>query len=320
MLGPILFLIYINDLPDVVHNIVKLFADDTKLYSVVNTSNQQEQLQDDINNLSEWSDKWLLKFNISKCKHLHLGPENNYTYTMNNETVTTCNTEKDLGVYIDNKLKFQEHISRQIKKANSKVGIIKRTFTFMDKEMFLVLYKSLVRPHLEYGSNIWSVIYKKELIALENVQRRATKLVHIISHLSYSERLKHLGLPSLQYRRLRADMVETYRILQGIDTINEVNEIFPRSLTTTRGHVFKIQKKYCRTNVRKYSFSQRIVDCWNKLPENVVTATSVNSFKNLLNSHWKNMEIKFNPDCYRPEAANRNRIQYQNGSERLGLI
>jgi hypothetical protein len=104
----------------------------------------------------------------------------------------------------------------------------------MDKKMFLTLFKSIVRPHLEYGSNVWSLIYKKEAIQIENVQRRATKLVQNIQHLSYTERLKYIGLPSHQYRRLRADMVETFKILNNIDKV-QYEHIFPISRTATVG-------------------------------------------------------------------------------------
>jgi hypothetical protein len=111
--------------------------------------------------------------------------------------------EKDLGIIIlDEKFKFQIHFNNQTNKANQRLGMIKRSFTYMDKNMFTTLYKSIVRPHLEYGSNIWSVMHKKEAIQTENVQRRATKLVNNIQHLSYSDRSRYLGLPSLQYRRL----------------------------------------------------------------------------------------------------------------------
>ena len=125
--------------------------------------------------------------------------------------------------------------------------MIKRSFTYMDKNMFTTLYKSIVRPHLEYGSNIWSVMHKKEAIHIENVQRRATKLVKNIQHLSYSDRSRYLGLPSLQYRRLRSDMIETLRIINNIDKVNS-NKIFPQNENTTRGHKHKIYKKKCRTN------------------------------------------------------------------------
>ena len=115
--------------------------------------------------------------------------------------------------------------------------------------------------------------------------------------------LKHLGIPTLQYRRIRADIVETFKIIKGIDKI-ENDTIFPiNRAANTRGHKYKIYKKHCRTNRRKYSFSQRVVDYWNALPDHVTDAPSTNSFKSRLNEHWKNMEIKFVPDFYGPEAG-----------------
>ena len=168
----------------------------------------------------------------------------------------------------------------------------------MDKNMFTTLYKSIVRPHLEYGSNIWSVMYIKEAIQIENVQRRATKLVKNIQHLSYCDRSRYLRLPSLQYRRLRSDMVETFRIINNIDKVNR-NKIFPKNENTTRGHKHKIYKKHCRANIRKYGFSQRVVDTWNSLLAKVIESNTVNGFKNQLNSHWKDLEIKFRPDIYK---------------------
>ena len=125
--------------------------------------------------------------------------------------------QKDLGVIIDNKLEFVLHIQAMVKKANRNLGIIKRTFSYLDKTVFLNLYKTIVRPHLEYASTVWSVLYKKDCISIENVQRRSTRMVHSIRHLNYSDRLRDLGLPSLQYRRARADLIEVYKILNGID-------------------------------------------------------------------------------------------------------
>jgi hypothetical protein len=117
--------------------------------------------------------------------------------------ITQSTEEKDLGITIlDEKFKFQIQFNNQTNKANQRLGMIKRSFTYMDKKMFTTLYKSIVRPHLEYGSNIWSFMHKKEAIQIENVQRRATKLVKNIQHLSYSDRSRYIGLPSLQYRRL----------------------------------------------------------------------------------------------------------------------
>ena len=96
---------------------------------------------------------------------------------MGENEINQVTEEKDLGILIDDKLKFQQHINQQTKKANQRLGMIKRSFSYMDTEMFLTLFKSIVRPYLEYGSNVWFVIYKKEAIQIENLQRRATKLV-----------------------------------------------------------------------------------------------------------------------------------------------
>ena len=146
-----------------------------------------------------------------------------------------------------------------MKKANRKLGFIYRTFTCLDKDMFLNLYKSLVRPHLEYGSTVWSVLYKKDAISIENVQRRATRILSNIRHLSYSERLRFLGLPTLQYRRMRADVIQVFKIIHGIDKIDE--DIFEVPLTQrTRGNSKCIFKKHSRLNTRKCFFSQRVVN------------------------------------------------------------
>ena len=110
--------------------------------------------------------------------------------------------EKDVGVTFTVSLKFDEHIQNVTTKANQIVGMIKRSFTHMDNDIFLKLYKSVVRPHLEYANVIWHPIFAKQLKKLENVQRRATKLVPNLKSLSYTERLMSLNLPTIQYRQL----------------------------------------------------------------------------------------------------------------------
>ena len=129
--------------------------------------------------------------------------------------------EKDLGVIMDTSWKFTEHINNKVNKANRNVGLIFRTFTYMDTGMFLNLYKSIVRPHLEYATTVWSPIYKKDKITIENVQRRSTRLVKSMQHLSDPDRLRSLGLPSLEYRRERADMIQMYKILHDIDKVDK---------------------------------------------------------------------------------------------------
>ena len=132
---------------------------------------------------------------------MHLGYHDmDQTYTMKKGQdfipIEKVDSEKDLRVIIDKDLKLSEHINSKIKTANRNLGLSLRTFTCLDKEMFLDLFKSVVRPHLEYASTVWSLVYKKDKIAKENVQKRATKLVKSVYRLPYSERLRALGLPT----------------------------------------------------------------------------------------------------------------------------
>ena len=143
-----------------------------------------------------------------------------------------------------------------------------------------------MRPHLEYASTIWTPIFKKDKIQIENVQRRATRLVKSIRNLSYEERLKALGLPSLEYRRERADMIQVYKIMHGIDKVDKDKVFTMHTYAATRGHSLKLFKRRSRLLVRANSFSHRVVDNWNSLTEDIVNAPSLNAFKSRLNRFW----------------------------------
>ena len=160
------------------------------------------------------------------------------------------------------------------------------------------LYKTLIRPHLEYASVVWSPSTIRDQRRIEGVQRRATKLVSSVSELSHHERLRKLGIPSLQYRRMRADMLQVYKILHGIERINPDVFFELADGTRTRGHKYKIIKQRCSTSFMLHSFSHRVVDIWNALPEHVVDSPNVNIFKTRLNTVWKNHPNKFAPSFY----------------------
>ena len=262
----------------------------------------------------------LTMYNTDKCHHVHIGENTEASkYEMgsgdNRNTIKRFESEKDLGVFIDEKLNFRDHITKKVNIANRNLGIIFRSFTYMDKEMFLNLYKSMVRPHIEYATQVWSPQYKKDKITLENVQRRATRLVKSIKHLSYSERLKTLGLPTLEYRRERADMIQVYKILHDIDKADREKLFQMAAYTSTRGHPLKLFKKRCRLNLRKNYFSQRVIDQWNRLPTNLVTAPSLNAFKSRLNKFWKDHPFKFRAACYLTEDEARQGKQPRKASE-----
>ena len=288
VLGPILFVVFINDMPNVVDSLCQLFADDAKLFRNVNLRENENtsKLQVDINNMTEWSTKWQLLFNTGKCKVLHIGNNNpNHRYKMNGQKLEQIEEEKDLGVIVDNKLKFHKQTSAAVKKANSRLGLIKKSFAVLDHNTLPLLYNPLVRSHLEYGNVIWGPFYKGDIEAVERVQRRATKLVQPIRELSYEDRLRYLGLPSLQHRRRRGDMIYTYKIFTGVVDINK-DDFFETSTSSTRGHRYKIMKKRAIKASRVNTFSNRVIDDWNSLPKQVVTAETVNKFKERLDAHW----------------------------------
>jgi ribonuclease P/MRP protein subunit RPP40 len=151
--GPILFVIFINDLPSKINSYVKIFADDTNIFRALRSIRDISMSQEDISKLLLWSTAWQLPFNVAKCKLLHFGKNNpEYSYSMNNSLIKQDVGEKDLGVSFCSDSTFNTHISQIIAKANSRVGIIKHTFTSLNKQNFMILYKSLVRPILEYCS------------------------------------------------------------------------------------------------------------------------------------------------------------------------
>ena len=291
VLGPVLFVIFINDLPEATYSVAQMFADDTKLFNLIQNVSDHQRLQHDIDKLVNWANTWKMSFNSSKCKVLHIGRNNpNKVYTMENEsgrsTLDTTALEKDLGVHVDPQLNFSQHVEKQANTANKILGMIRRNFEYIDTQVMKRLYTSLVRPHLEFSNVAWSPIFIKDQKLLEGVQRRATKLVPELKHLTYEERLQKMDLPSLYYRRNRGDMIEAYKYLHNYYSINN-NLLILHPNSTTRGHPLKLKKHYCRTNKRKQFFANRIIENWNNLPVNIVTAPSLNSFKSRLDKHWK---------------------------------
>ena len=185
-----------------------MFADDTKMFRKIQSQSDFLQFQQDISNLLAWSVKWQLKINVSKCFVFHLGPDHFYgDYYLDGVQISPNSIVRDLGVTMDYYLKFHEHTNLTITKANRVLGLIRKTFYCREPDMITKLFKSLIRPILEYGNLIWGPHYVADQQAIEGAQRRATKLISSISHCPYPERLRILNLPSLNYRRLRGDMI-----------------------------------------------------------------------------------------------------------------
>ena len=296
VLGPLLFLIYINDLPEAVCGDSMIFADDTKLYSSVATSQERSTLQSDLEALARWSETWQLPFNDAKCKILHLGRGNPGTrYVMNDSELSETDVERDLGIYIDCELKFKQHASGVAAKATQILAVIRRSFAVINQHTLPLLFKALVRPHLEYGNLVWGPFNRADQKLVERIQRRATRMVSSLRHLPYEKRLRALQLPSLYYRRKRGDMIFTYQVLNGaVDGIP--SDFFTLATdSTTRGHPFKLLKWSAKCRVRRSALAIRVVNDWNSLPSDVVCSPTVNSFKARLDVHWAHIRYQI-PD------------------------
>ena len=286
VLGPILFLVYINDLEEGVTGNILKFADDTKLFTKTKEIGDKQNLQDDIDKLVKWSEKWQMLFNFGKCKCLHIGPGNtNMNYEMGGTILSTTVIEKDLGVTMDANMKVSEQCRIAASKANQVLGMIRRNITYKDKSLIVPLYKAIVRPHLEYCIQAWSPYLRKDIDMLEKIQRRATKLIPGLRDLRYEERLKECGLTTLETRRLRGDQIEVFKILNGYENIDSNIFFEIKESKITRGHNYTLVKKQSRLDVRKYSFSQQTINVWNKLSTDCVHASSVNMFKNKIDKY-----------------------------------
>lgn len=281
VLGPLLFLVYINDIDEDVISKLKKFADDTKVAKVVNSTQDAEILREDLVRLQNWSRDWQMEFNADKCHVMHIGKKTlNSQYVLNGSTLKPTESERDLGVLVDKSCKFSEHCNKVANSANAVLGMIKRTITCRRKDIMVRLYKALVRPKLEYCVQAWCPYQKKDIEKLENVQARATRLINDCRNLCYEKRLKYTGLTTLSERRIRGDMIEVFKILKGFTKVN-FNTWFKLSDNNrTRGHRYKLEKSRSRLDIRKHFFSQRVVNAWNKLPSEVVESESINAFKN----------------------------------------
>jgi len=288
VLGPLLFLIYINDIDDGIINKLSKFADDTKLVGKVTTEDQVSSMRKDLNELYKWSEDWLMLFNADKCKVIHFGGTfGNNSYELGGVSLAVSEAERDLGVIVDRNLKVSKQCVKAAATASSVLGMISRTITNRSKDILVNLYKSLVRPHLEYCIQAWRPHYQKDIDLLEKVQRRATRMIDGYKTKPYEERLLLLGLTTLETRRLRGDLIETFKIVKGFSKVDSVNFFSFHDSVKTRGHSLKLHKGRFRLDVGKFSFGNRVVEEWNALPQEAVDSTSVNGFKNRIDCHLR---------------------------------
>jgi ribonuclease P/MRP protein subunit RPP40 len=280
VLGPVLFLIYINDIDIGISSQILKFADDTKAVRKIGSESDAQALQQDLHNMFAWSQEWLMLFNVAKCKVLHIGRNNpRYEYEMNGVKLEAVEEERDLGVSVSSSLKSASHCSTASKKANRALGLIQRAFRCRNKQFVLPLYIALVRPHLDYCVQAWRPHYAQDIQLLERVQRRFTRMVHGLGGLPYEQRLQRLNLTTIETRHIRADLLEAFKIIRGKEKLDPTTFFTFSSYSRTKGHQYKLYKPRARLDCRKYFFSHRVVDLWNELPNDAVSCETTDQFK-----------------------------------------
>ena len=277
ILGPILFLIYVNDMPQAVDKevIIKLFADDSKVYKVIESIKNCLCLQRALINLLVWSTLWQLKLNIDKCLVLHLGRANPmFVYTIKATKLLAPDYIVHLGITLSRNLTFHKHVNRILADCFRKLFIIQKCFLVINEDILRKLYVSYLRPSLEYGSVIWAPHSDSEIKLLDAFQHR---VLTVHGH--------NIVLESLETRRMRMDLTWYYKILHNLTCLNQANFFIQNIRQGLRSHELSIVVPRTTTSAFKFAFAQRRIAQWNAFPSHVAGARTLSHFKELISSY-----------------------------------
>ena len=291
VLGPLLFLLYVNDLPDNLKSSIRLFADDALLYGVISNENDGDQLQEDLKQLEAWQNTWQMSFNPSKCKTICIStkrdpPQKKYVF---------CGVELEkvdsisyLGVILNDNLKWSKHVQSTTGKASKVLGMMKRNLWNCPKRVRETAYTAIVRPKLEYASSAWDPYHQKDIDSLERVQRKAARFCcnNYQPTASVTAMIQDLGWKTLESRRTMTRLTLLYKMSRGEIDIDTDSFLRPHAESRTRAsHSYRYRQDKATKNLYFYSFFPRTLRQWNNLPADIVESNSLSQFQSKLSDH-----------------------------------
>lgn len=281
VLGPILFLVYINDMPECISSTSRLFADDTIVYRPVASKKDCQALQNDLQSLERWEKLWGMSFNPSKCSIIRISRKKKpliLPYILKNEELNSAETAGYLGVTIAQDLSWNAHIAKVIAKGNRSLGFLKRNIQTKSVITKTNAYNTIVRPTLEYAASVWAPGYKTLISAIETVQRRAARYVcNNYRRESVTNMLKTLGWESLEQRRNKSRVSVMFKIVNQLIAIPATQLV--RNTAPTRGHRLKFHRIATRTNYHKDSFFPTAISLWNALAPEIAELKDPDRFR-----------------------------------------
>ena len=291
VLGPLMFLLYINDITKDINSPLRLFADDCLLYRVINSVEDINRLQEDLNKLSEWADTWQLKFNISKCTVIRctrsLSPLT-YDYTLHSHILDISDQHMYLGVLIHKSLSWSPHISNVVNKASRTLNFLKRNLNKCSKQVKESAYLTMVRPQLEYASAVWDPYHVGDISELEKVQRRAARWVlnDYGRFSSVSLMLDQLKWPTLQIRRKLSRLQILHKIHYQQLSLQIPHYYLPKTRPTRQYHHLHYILPTSSTTAYQNSYFSRTINEWNILPTDTIEIADTDLFTARLQSYY----------------------------------
>ncbi|MCG7876680.1 MAG: reverse transcriptase domain-containing protein [Candidatus Thiodiazotropha endolucinida] len=292
VLGPLLFLVYINDLPSICRSShARLFADDTLLYKHIRNNEDSTKLQEDLAALEDWESKWQMSFHPEKCSILRISTSKRYqrdtNYYLHGQRLQVVDSGKYLGVTLSDDLQWDKHTQATAAKSSRSLGFLRRNFRDCSREVRETTYKTMVRSSMEYAATVWDPYKVEDINRLDKVQRRAARFVCN----NYTDRtpgcvtamVNKLGWDDLQDRRRVLRLTMLFKITHGLVDIPEASDIIKTSDRRTRGSQ-RLFQPFTNVTVYKLSFFPRTIQDWNKLPTSTTDLSDIEDFKAALHA------------------------------------